>query len=502
MSSEGAQGPHAAYSFDKLDGVASYHNWKFQMKMALIMEGLWSCIERTEGEVITPAKDQRALARICLSVKSNCIQYLRSVTTAKQAWEKLKEVFEDKGLYRRVLLLRKLHRSNYNDYSSMGEYIDGVMTLVQQLADIGRVIEDKEVAELLLSGLPQEFDVLVSSLETANILENLTSEAVRARLLQEEFRKQSDNGVSVPSESSFIVCHYCKKPGHIKSKCFKLKRDNKNKVNKKPVQVSTQSETFLVCAVAECVNSANWIIDSGCTSHMCNNKNLFVSMDTSFTSKVTVADNNVLQCKGKGCVTVYVDKCSRIIENVLFVPNLSANLLSVSKLTDKGYSVIFNNDKCHIKNKNEVLASASHRDGLYRLDCSVPNSSCLQSSFASSCTLPGNVQVQESALAAGSVPVDVWHKRLGHLSLRGMCALRDNLAEGVSFHCDQLGDCISCIKGKQTVKTFPKGGTRRAQRLLELVHSDVCGPMSEPSWGGARYLVTFTDDYSRKNMAS
>ncbi|CAH2091010.1 unnamed protein product [Euphydryas editha] len=498
MSSEGAQGPHAAYSFDKLDGVASYHNWKFQMKMALIMEGLWSCIERTEGEAITPAKDQRALARICLSVKSNCIQYLRSVTTAKQAWEKLKEVFEDKGLYRRVLLLRKLHRSNYNDYSSMGEYIDGVMTLVQQLADIGRVIEDKEVAELLLSGLPQEFDVLVSSLETANILENLTSEAVRARLLQEEFRKQSDNGVSIPSESSFIVCHYCKKPGHVKSKCFKLKRDNRNKSNKKSVQVSAQSETFLVCALAECVNSANWIIDSGCTSHMCNNKNLFTSMDTSFTSNVTVADNNILQCKGKGYVTVYVNKCSRIIENVLYVPNLSANLLSVSKLTDKGYSVIFNNDKCHIKNKNRVLASASHIDGLYKLDCSVPNSSCLQSSFLSSCTLPRNVQEQESALAAGSVPVDVWHKRLGHLSLRGMCALRDNLAEGVNFHSDQLGDCISCIKGKQTVKTFPKGSTRRSQRLLELVHSDVCGPMSEPSWGGARYLVTFTDDYSRK----
>lgn len=193
----GGHTPHVSsaglYTFDKLDGISSYHNWKFQMRMALIMEGLWACID---GSETSDSADQKALARICLAVKPNCIQYLRDAKSAKAAWKKLQDVFEDKGLYRRVVLLRKLHRSDYHEYNSMGAYIEGIMTLVQQLADIGRVIDDKEVAEILLSGLPQYFDVLVCGLETANISENLTSEAVRARLLQEEFRKSTNNSKS------------------------------------------------------------------------------------------------------------------------------------------------------------------------------------------------------------------------------------------------------------------------------------------------------------------
>lgn len=229
----GGHTPHVSsaglYTFDKLDGIGSYHNWKFQMRMALIMEGLWSCIDGSETSSST---DQKALARICLAVKPNCIQYLRNATSAKQAWKQLQDVFEDKGLYRRVVLLRKLHRSDYHEYNSMAAYIEGIMTLVQQLADIGRVIDDKEVAEILLSGLPEEFDVLVSGLETANLSETLTSEAVRARLLQEEFRKSTKNGKSNDDVVLFtkrkpLKCHYCQKQGHIKSQCFKLKSDLK-----------------------------------------------------------------------------------------------------------------------------------------------------------------------------------------------------------------------------------------------------------------------------------
>ena len=38
---------------------------------------------------------------------------------------------------------------------------------------------------------------------------------------------------------------------------------------------------------------------------------------------------------------------------------------------------------------------------------------------------------------------------------------------------------------------------RRAQDLLELVHSSVCGPMSSQAKGGYEYFISFTDDYSR-----
>lgn len=212
---------------DKLEGVADYNTWKFTMRMALTIEGLWDCVDGTDA--VDAARDQRAPARICLGVRPVCYQYVREVSTAKEAWCKLKEVFEDKGLYRRVLLLRRLHRAEYNNYSNMTEYIESVMTLVQQLADIGCKIDDGEVAEMLLSGLPQDYDVLVSGLETACITHTLSTELVRTRLLQEEFRKNSaDNAIVASSNQAYyskknkssVICKYCNRAGHIKSKCL------------------------------------------------------------------------------------------------------------------------------------------------------------------------------------------------------------------------------------------------------------------------------------------
>lgn len=59
--------------------------------------------------------------------------------------------------------------------------------------------------------------------------------------------------------------------------------------------------------------------------------------------------------------------------------------------------------------------------------------------------------------------------------------------------------CEICTQGKQTRLPFPKKGTR-AISLLQIIHSDVCGPMSVNSIGGAKYYVSFIDDFSRKTF--
>ena len=61
---------------------------------------------------------------------------------------------------------------------------------------------------------------------------------------------------------------------------------------------------------------------------------------------------------------------------------------------------------------------------------------------------------------------------------------------------DEFPVCESCLEGKMTKRPFNAKG-RRVQDLLELIHSDVCGPMSIQARGGYEYFITFTDDYSR-----
>ena len=57
-------------------------------------------------------------------------------------------------------------------------------------------------------------------------------------------------------------------------------------------------------------------------------------------------------------------------------------------------------------------------------------------------------------------------------------------------------NCEGCAMGKQRRQPFPNKSQSRSPQPLELIHSDVCGPMNVISEGGSRYFVTFIDDYS------
>ena len=89
----------------------------------------------------------------------------------------------------------------------------------------------------------------------------------------------------------------------------------------------------------------------------------------------------------------------------------------------------------------------------------------------------------------------MWHCRLGHISEKRMKKLHsDGLL--TSFDFESYETCEACLLGKMTKTSFT-GFPERASDLLELIHTDVCGPMSSIARGGFQYFITFTDDLSR-----
>ncbi|GKD62717.1 putative RNA-directed DNA polymerase, partial [Tanacetum coccineum] len=92
---------------------------------------------------------------------------------------------------------------------------------------------------------------------------------------------------------------------------------------------------------------------------------------------------------------------------------------------------------------------------------------------------------------------ELWHKRLGHMSEKGMSILsKKNVLSGV--HDINLKKCSHCLAGNQTRRAFKSRPSFRTENILDLVHSDVCGPMKTKTLGGCSYFVTFIDDHSRK----
>lgn len=61
---------------------------------------------------------------------------------------------------------------------------------------------------------------------------------------------------------------------------------------------------------------------------------------------------------------------------------------------------------------------------------------------------------------------------------------------------DESGKCVSCLVGKQHRESIPKKSMWRSSRRLQLIHSDLCGPISPASNSDTIYILTFIDDYS------
>ena len=83
------------------------------------------------------------------------------------------------------------------------------------------------------------------------------------------------------------------------------------------------------------------------------------------------------------------------------------------------------------------------------------------------------------------------HCRLGHIGVKRMKKLHtDGLLESLDY--ESLGTCEPCLMGKMTKTPF-SGTMERATNLLEIIHTDVCGPMNIKARGGYRYFLTFTE---------
>ena len=93
----------------------------------------------------------------------------------------------------------------------------------------------------------------------------------------------------------------------------------------------------------------NWLIDSGCTNHMTHEGKIFTEIDRNIISRVKIGNGTHLKVEGKGTVAIETQTCFKLISDVLYVPEINQNLLSVSQLLEKGYKVLFEDKSCVIK---------------------------------------------------------------------------------------------------------------------------------------------------------
>lgn len=208
---------------------------------------------------------------------------------------------------------------------------------------------------------------------------------------------------------------------------------------------------------------------------MCNDRNLFKSLQPVKSEIGTAKKLQTLKVGGIGIVET--DKF--ILNRVLYVAELSKNLLSVSAITENGGTVLFTKEKAEIRKNNIKLDGYRNSDGLWTVNL--------------------NHNTETKALLAQEVKTAYgWHQKLGHLGKENMKKLV-KLSEGMKLTSESLNAMNkigeTCLKAKLTRLPFNKKRSN-AKRPLELIHTDVCGPVDPLTWDKKKYFFTFIDDYT------
>jgi len=200
---------------------------------------------------------------------------------------------------------------------------------------------------------------------------------------------------------------------------------------------------------------------------MCGQQDLFGDLDKTIQGLVTFGDTSKVSFKGKDNIPIKLKNDDHsYIADVYYVPTIKHNLLNVGQLMEKGYTLFMNNCYLTITDYNGRLIAyvKMSKNKMFHLNIQYDAVKCLSA-----------ITNNEERL---------WHLRLGHLNFTSLKMLASKkMVKGMPYIDHPNEVCESCVLSKHHKSSFAKEVNWKANQPLELVHTDVCGPIKPMSTG-------------------
>ncbi|KAJ8882511.1 hypothetical protein PR048_014322 [Dryococelus australis] len=417
---------------EKLKGHSDFSIWKFQIVVLLKAVDLNNVVstEVRGGEQDTnwgkeDGKPQRYIVRTIY--KCN-IQFIMSCDSSMGMFDKLCSIYERDSSHNKSLLLQ-----NFFSY---------------KIDKIASGLSDLQNLSVKLKSLGLTLGIFLTAWESTpksdRTLSNLT-----ARLLAEEERghtSSTHDNVTFKTANKNIDCFKCNKRGHIARNCKKKKQlgckicrdDNHTEQNcysrdrnNKPSTSNRDKIAFIPESIGG-NPEGYWVLDSGCTSHMINNSD-------SLTNVTEISKYVYQEC---------------VLKNVLYVPGLTRNLISVQKITENGGVKFTDNGVEILKCRTKITGEKDNS---------------------------GKTFLSESKQTS---ELNLWHRRIGHFNFYSMKKLA-TLSSGLKkliFYTSEI-QSKTFLTSKQTRKHFGKERERERERDRDReryhykLYTLVCGPL-------------------------
>lgn len=532
---------------EKLANIRTFEVWNFQVTIILKASGLMGIVQGEEkyedltednAKKVWIRSDAKAQRVLISTVDKKVLLHIINCKTSAEMYTKLCMLYRKDSEIEKCSVMQEFFNFTYVKGCDMSLHISKLENLAYRLKTIKQDVSDEMLMSKILSSLPDRFKFFKTAWESTpkidKTLVNLT-----ARLIAEDETYNNKEGASVAFNVTEKICHKCYKKGHIAKfcisnsnssesgrqdhtrdkgsvnniKCFNCgkgghlakncylrenigckickktnhaenncyfrdrKGENHAENKNKKLSFLSYSEKHENSSIIKPKNL--FVVDSGCTSHMVNDKMLLREFEKKNVD-ICVAKKDI-EIKAKGLGIIENEKC--ILNEVLYVPDLTKNLISVSAITENEGKVVFEKDRVYVtKNNEKVFEGKKNPTGLYEVDLD-------------ECNYPTVFLTEDKAKKA----ID-WHRKLGHLSVSNIKKLLENdMVKGMDLGIKDTEfldmPCEICLKSKQVRFSFDSERTR-ARRPLEIVHTDLCGPIDPDTWDGKKYILTVLDDYT------
>lgn len=532
----------------------NYTAWSIKMKVYMQAQGVWSAVETADTEKVVEEKmDKMALAAIYQSIPEDILLSVADKRTAKEAWKAVKTMClgAERVKNARIQTLKSEFESLcMKETEAIDDFCMKLNGLVTTIRALGEEVQEAYVVKKLLRAVPSKFLQIASTIEQFGNLETMTVEETVGSLkaheerirgtqndsssgqllltAEEWIKREKDetkllltreewlkrNGKSGaegsgyakgrytkeaargPRDKSKVRCFNCLGYGHYAAECKKPKAQREQKEEANLTQMTDDEPALLITEKVLLVDEGNvtpklsqekrsdsnvWYLDNGASNHMSGQLSKFRKMDNSVKGQVRFGDGSVVHIEGKGTILM---KCKngeeRLLEKVYYIPSLCSNIISLGQLAEDGNKVLLKGEYLWVYEDGGKLFMKVKRspNRLYKIIINSEDATCLLSKTSEASRL--------------------WHARLGHVNFKALSLMTTGkMVFGMPEIESQSEVCNGCVMSKQTRRSFPGQATYNAKEFLELIHGDLCGPISPATKAGNKYFLLLVDDYTR-----
>ncbi|KAG8492662.1 hypothetical protein CXB51_010306 [Gossypium anomalum] len=462
-----------------------FHIWVVKIRTYLQAFDMWEVVNtdaepapltanptvaQTRQHANEKTKRHKAMSCIQNCVSDVIFTRIMACETPKQAWDKLKEEFQGTERTRQQQLLnlrREFENLKMKEEETVKQYSDRIMAVVNSIRLLGEQFSEARIVEKVLLTLPERYEVKISSLEDSRDLATISlTELINTLYAQEQRRasrmeEHQEGAFQAKAKATSSTSAYKGKKswknrpkpdkGHVEKVCKEKERPRHNEQQPRAeAQIAedgsdNEEQVFAVsCSAAQKKVSEGWLLDSGCTNHMSPDAAIFKSLDRSCKTKVKVGNGHFIKAEGKGDVVIRTPTGNKIISNVLLVPEIDRNLLSIAQLVEKCYTVVFKGNECQISDPSgSMLMSVAMTEKSFVVDWN---------------------KGFDNAYAVSSEYSKLWHQRLGHANFKSMAQMvNKEMVENFTKTVQSEDVCEVCQMEKQARLSFPTNTTWRAQ---------------------------------------